>query len=561
MEISDRGVLSESRHRWLALCLCLAGILPIVYWHLGNLLKREHYQFLILLPVACWMLLKSREDAGNAAGGGGRSSSLTAYATLVISLVVLSAATWLWSPWLGAVAALLGVLSVILASGREVTARWGAVWVLMWLAVPLPFGLDEELIVRLRDITTRMSSAVLDQIGVLHLTYANVIEVPSKPLFIADACSGVHSLYVLLSVALLAGLFLKRGALHIILLVASTFGLVLVENVLRIVVVGLALEYSVDLSEGWQHTALGAVLFCVSVGLILSVDQFLYFILAELPFNFSFRWLNRAGRKKQPSTKAKSDAVETEDRSVPGRGRGLAMPLFVAASMLYPAIGIAQVLLMPDDMPTLGTIFPDEVQVPALGSDALPKSIDGLEQRKFQTIGRVEGDPFGKTSQQWEYGSPVVDAVYSVDYPYPGAHDLCLCYELIGWKVVDQQLLSADEISGRTGQEAGDGPVVMARLRRELYGEALVFFSVSDSTGQFTAQSRKADKADANPVDERFANLRKDGVGAKPRFVPPFIQYQCFAKSFLPFSEEQVNGLLKSYIQVRGELKRQIYNK
>ncbi|MBL8816801.1 MAG: exosortase U [Planctomyces sp.] len=560
MEISDRGVLSESRHRWLALCLCVAGVMPIVYWHLGHLLKREHYQFLILLPVACWMLLKSRDDTGSAASSG-RSSFLTAFMALVCSLTVLAAATWVWSPWLGAVGALFGILSVILASGREVTARWAAVWVLMWLTVPLPFGLDEELIVRLRDVTTRMSSAVLDQIGVLHLTYANVIEVPSKPLFIADACSGVHSLYVLLSVALLAGLFLKRGVLHIILLVASTLGLVLVENVLRIVVVALGLEYSIDLSEGWQHTVLGAVLFSVSVGLILSVDQFLNFILAELPFSFSLRWLVRGNRRKQAANKSKSDIGETAGRPDSDGGRRKALPLFVAASLLYPAIGIAQVLLMPDDAPTLGAIFPDELVVRVLGADALPKEIEGLEQRKFQTVGRVEGDPFGKTSQQWEYGNTVVDAVYSVDYPYPGAHDLCLCYELIGWKVIDQQLLSADDLSARLGVPVTDGSVVMARLRRELYGEALVFFSVSDSTGQYTAQSRKADKPRGNLVDERFAKQRGAGAETKPRFVPPFIQYQCFAKSFLPFSDEQVNGLLKSYMQVRGELKRQIYSK
>ena len=272
------------------------GFVPLMYWHIVGLLERPHYQFLLLLPVALWLLIST--VPATKTNTVSNSAAVISVLLLAIAALGLGFATWGWSPWIAAISSLAAFSSVILGCGGwQRFQHWIPVWVFCWILVPLPFGMDEDLIVRLRVVTTRMTSAVLDQLGILHQSYASVIQLPQKPLFIADACSGIHSLYVLLAMALFLSMMLRRSMLHSILLVFSTFGLVLIENVTRVVFGAAALGWNRDFSFGTRHTVLGVILFCLSALLILSIDQFLMFLLPEHPFGFltgiSWPWRKR----------------------------------------------------------------------------------------------------------------------------------------------------------------------------------------------------------------------------------------------------------------------------
>ncbi len=242
----------------LLLGLVLVGYLPLLVWHIGGLLQKPHYQFIVFLPIGLWLLLQRDESPEQRAPAQARGwlGTLFAAALLLVAFAGLVFASHVWSPWLGAVSALVATFACLWwACGKGNLSRWLPAWVFCWLLIPPPFGMDEDLIVGLRGVTTRMTSAVLDQLGILHLSYANVIELPGKSLFIADACSGIHSLYVLMAMALFLGLFNGRSTLHIIALLISTFGIVLFENVARLVAVAWGLRWRMDLSEGPDHMA------------------------------------------------------------------------------------------------------------------------------------------------------------------------------------------------------------------------------------------------------------------------------------------------------------------
>ena len=276
-ERNDRlAAASFVQQPWIVCSIVALGFGPLLYWHVVGLLERPHYQFLLFLPFALWILIASLPARTPAASKPASNLDIAFSALMLgVSAVGLAFATWSWSPWIAAVSGMLAFFSLLLfIGGRNRAVRWFPVWMFCWILIPLPFGMDEDLIVRLRTVTTTMTSAVLDQLGILHQTYANVIELPGKPLFVADACSGIHSLYVLMAMALFLAMFQRRSLLHAFLLLCSTFGLVLVENVARIVTVAAALGWRMDLSIGFNHTLLGVSLFCASAVLIFTTVKY-----------------------------------------------------------------------------------------------------------------------------------------------------------------------------------------------------------------------------------------------------------------------------------------------
>lgn len=529
------------RARWVAILLVLSGCLPLVFWHFVGLLQRPHYQWIVLLPIAGALLILRQQQRG--------SSEIRPLAPLPLMMLLLSvgglaAATWYWSPWLGMVASLLAIYTCLWWAGGQAGLRaWLPAWFLGWLAVPLPFGLDEDLIVWLRTVTTRMASAVLDQFGVLHLSYANVIELPLKPLFIADACSGIHSLYVLLGVALFLALWQERGVVHTVLLLVAAAGLVLLENVARIVVIagGFQWDWKMDLSEGPDHLVLGLVLFAVSVGLVFSTDQLLWFLLP------------RRGVVLTPAPNPY--AVEREQGRI---GRALRTVSWATATLLalvFPVIGAAEIYRMPKRLPGIGAVWSGSYSLPDFGPEALPENLAGFQRTDYTTIKRVPGDPLGPESQQWEYSIGNIKSLVSVDYPFSGVHDLCVCYTATGWTVTDKSVVPVAELPDVPGRELG--PVAFAILERPLYGQAVLMFSLADRNGQVDAVIKDLARGDAtNRVNQRFAAVPEAQAGEFQVVSPkaPFVQFQLLTRLHGSLDDRGKATLLALYCEARARL-------
>ncbi|MFO1095495.1 MAG: exosortase U [Planctomycetaceae bacterium] len=521
--------------RWAPIALVVAGCLPLVFWHFIGLLQRPHYQFVALLPIAAGLLLYRHRQRGDSEIRPLAPLPLT---TLVMSAVALAAATYYWSPWLGMVATLLAMYTCLWwAGGQSGLRSWLPAWWLCWLAVPLPFGLDEDLILWLRTVTTRLASAVLDEIGVLHLSYANVIELPLKPLFIADACSGIHSLYVLLGVALFVSLWLERGVVHTLLLLATTFVLVLIENVSRIVLIAAGFNWKMDLSDGPDHVLLGVVLFTVSIGLVLSADQLLWFVLP----------------RREPSHARRGAAAPEAAGRHSLRAVSWAAVTMLAA--IFPVIGAAEVYRMPKSLPGLASVWSGVFELPEFGSAALPDELEGFRRTNYTTILRVAGDPLGHESQQWTYRAGSATALVSLDYPYGGVHDLCVCYTSIGWTITDKRVLQPDELPDVPGRDLG--PVAIAQMERPLYGRAVLMFSLLDSRGNIDAVIKDLARGDATQrVNQRLAAVpaAQADVWQAVSSKAPYVQFQLLTRMNGPLDERGLRQLTALYCESRQAL-------
>ena len=541
---------------WLAIACVVLGCLPATYAHFVNLLSKPHYQHIALVPLGIWAIW--RQDLHRLS----RSFSPLHWAPLACLLLgaaALGVAARAGSPWIGMVATLILLLPCLWwRGGWSAWKRGWRGWLFAWTLVPLPLGMDEDLTLWLRTITTKLTSRVLDELGVLHLSYANVIELPGKPLFVADACSGINSLYVLMAAALFFAMWSGRTLLHTVLLLGATFYWVMVENVARLSLVALAWQRQMDWSQGTAHTWLGVVLFVISLALVLSTDQFLQFLIpgGKVRVGDYFRknaYYYYGGDEYFKDPAAAPTANPTSPASATGAASWLTA---VCLSAPLPLIGLFQLAHFPS------AIVPTFTQADAtfddFGAAALPESLGGFQRTDYTTIQRVEGDPMGRDSQQWTYRRGPVTLRVSVDYPYDGVHDLLICYEAIGWRIDEQRI--APPQSGADAERALSGPVGIGVMQRPLYGHALLFFSSADNRGELHTKLRAEAIGDVDTRRNRRWNAMLERptqnaeTATNSESLLPYIQFHMLVQGEHPFDLSQQSELLATYDEFRGRL-------
>lgn len=533
-----------SRIPLLAVFFAISGYGVLAWWHLSSLLARPHYQFIVVLPFLVLALLRTRAEERQPPGNFRWAPLIVLLLTGSSLLLVL--ATWAWSPWIAMLSGLVTSFCVIwLLTGWDGLPRWMPAWLMCWILLPPPFGWDERLTVALRGVTTRATSSLLELFGTLHLSYMNVIQVPQKSLFIADACSGVHSLFVLLAASLFLALWFRRSALHTILLLIATVGIVLVENITRLVVIVLGLSWRMDLSIGVNHTFLGLMLFLGSAVLIASTDQLLVFFLPQ------------HDPRAQQAHSQTGDSIAKE----PPRWLQLAAATF---SLAFACCGLVQWWTMPGSLPDLTQSFKSVPDLKVLGQKGMPVKLQEFSQVDYSLIQRVLGDPFGQQSQQWVYARGSLMAQISIDYPYDGMHDATECYAETGWTIDQAEILNWTGASGSEAQAPfGDEtvePLAVVRMSRALEGSVLLVFSQLDRDGVALAgfKHRSAGPRVVDAQRRLDSLVRRPPTTQKSSVRPPLLQVQMLARSAEPFTEEDVDRLLKFYVDFRQQSRRQL---
>jgi exosortase len=426
--------LARSRPSGRALLLLLvaaallAAHLPLLAQHAVQIWLRPHYRFFPLVLVGAGVLAWLRLR-GQPASAPGRP--WLAGLALTAAWLALAAAVVLSSSWLGAVAALATLAAVTYAvGGVTLCGRLAPSWVLLWLAVPPPLELDRDLILWLQGETTRWSSAVLDLLGVFHLTAGHVVEIDGRRLLVDQACSGVNSLFSVLACTLFLIFLAGRPLLRAALLLAAALVWVLLVNVARVAGVALILaRWDVDLSTGWRHDAFGLVLFACAVGLIASTDQLLGFLLA-------------------PTDPPGQPGSSSDDPPTPEPRRGNIPWIVALAAPAYLLLLAGHTLTHGrSESETVVASSPAGI-VDRLEIDLLPERMGPWQRQDFQKQTRDAGNFFGEHSRTWIYRHGDRTALFSLDYPFPSWHDLTRCYTGQGWRLEEQSLHEAQEVPG-----------------------------------------------------------------------------------------------------------------
>ena len=146
------------------------------------------------------------------------------------------------------------------------------------LMVPIPAIVFSQITFPLQILASKLSAWILPLFGVPVLREGNVITLPSMPLEVAEACSGIRSLLSLTTLAIMYGYLMeKRVSVRIVLALAS-IPIAVIANGFRIVGTGLLVQYwDPDKAEGFFHLFSGWLIFVVSLLMLFALHKALTF--------------------------------------------------------------------------------------------------------------------------------------------------------------------------------------------------------------------------------------------------------------------------------------------
>jgi exosortase len=229
--------LRRHRRRLVLLVVC-ASILWSYWPTLAEMVRRwasdPQYSHGFLVPVFSLFLLWSRRDRLAAAGGRGNCWGLG----LVVAgaLLRLAGARWYLS-WLEGVSLLPVLAGVAVLMRGWKSLRWcGPAIAFLLFMVPLPYRVQVALGGPLQQLTTQVSTFVLQALGLLALAEGNVIVLGEVRIGVVEACNGLTMLLTFFALSAGLALLLERRPLDRALILLSAVPVGVVANVLRITV-------------------------------------------------------------------------------------------------------------------------------------------------------------------------------------------------------------------------------------------------------------------------------------------------------------------------------------
>lgn len=454
----------------LGFVLLLATVILLAYApslieHFRVLWKLEQYQYFPFVIAAVLWLSWSRWH--EATPRTVQRSQWTEHFTerwlptlcVLLSIVTLGVAVYSQWGWFAAVSfnllALAGIL--ILTQHFHIRNAWG-IWALLWLMVPPPIEFGANVVQRMQLASSLMSSQVLDLLGIDHLMTGNVFSLPTKQLFVDEACSGIVSVMSVIAATGIYAVYKDRSLIHAGLLLTMSVIWALIMNTIRIVVVAMAEAWwGFNLAEGTPHELLGLVLFSMTFVASMSTDQFIEFCTSPITASVRDADVNRNSMVKawnwvNTLFTPKYLAPVTDQRYLNSSLARLLSPKMLAAGIPIAAIGTWSALVFlglagGKPAPHLEALVLSQ----NLDAGSLPATIDDWNQTEFVVTDRSGGEnmignyDFGQYSHQYTYEAGNLRASVSIDFPFTGGwHELSACYRASGWTILDRTATTDD---------------------------------------------------------------------------------------------------------------------
>jgi exosortase D (VPLPA-CTERM-specific) len=248
-------------------------------------------------------------------------------------------------------------------------------WAFLILMIPLPNIILQKFTFPLQMLASKLSTFMLQVVGVPVLREGNVIVLAAMPLEVAEACSGIRSLFSLVTLAIIYGYLMERRIWVRIVLACAAVPIAVVANSFRIFGTGLLVQYwDPDKAEGFFHTFQGWLIFVVSLVLLFGLHRVINL------------W-------KPDASKPESNSA---NRTAASSAKGQTAPLLLPLGFWSPRFVLPAVLLLATTA-TLQAFSQDEVFPLRQPLSSLPMNVDGwngsdeaLDQQTLEILGPGE---------------------------------------------------------------------------------------------------------------------------------------------------------------------------
>lgn len=278
----DQNMSAMLRLWWPVLIGLLVLYVP-TYWDLSNGIwnSEEQAHGPIVLMVALYLLWTQRGVLAPAAGEDS-SRPILGWIALVFGLLLyaLGRSQEILLFEVGSqIPVLIGALLITLGM-RPVRALWFAFFFLLFM-VPLPGFVVDAATGPLKQHVSEIAEQVLYFFDYPVARSGVTLTVGPYQLLVADACSGLHSMFSLSAMGLLYLYLMQHGSwLRNGLLIASILPIAFVANIVRVMILVLVTYHLGDeAGQGFLHGFAGILLFVVALLFLFALDGALGYVI------------------------------------------------------------------------------------------------------------------------------------------------------------------------------------------------------------------------------------------------------------------------------------------
>jgi hypothetical protein len=238
---------------------------------------------------------------------------------------------------------------------------------------------------------------------------------------------------------------------------------VVLGNLLRITLgAWLKFHRNIDILSGWQHQAIGLLLFVGYVVLIFSQERFLYFL--TRPSRRRRRWRGGSGAPV---------LVEPARHRTALNLRWVRFAAFAFAFVGVAALGRAWTY---QHARTQNAVAKSALRDGA--TFTLPGQIGEWTRIASASPLLQKVETLGVFSQVWHFQRRDLVASIALDYPFAGYHDVTVCYTMRGWKLLERH-------SSEVKDSKGTVPCAEVQMQNELGLRGALWFSTVNEQGEW----------------------------------------------------------------------------
>jgi len=462
---------------WFALLAVLVAFGPMLFFYFRQQWARPEYQAFPLIVGAAIVILRMRISEAAEVNRWQKTIALVSFTAVTAGLCLLFLSYLVFSPWLAMAAFIVTNfgLAAKLWQYRKVSGLWG-LWATQFLLLPPPLDRDQMLIEYLQLSSSKLTSLVLDGLGVLHLMLGNELRFADRDFFVDEACSGIVSLISILSIIAIYCLWKRYRIGAASLLLASGLFLAVLMNTVRLTLIAVAwYYYKLDLAQGLPHTGVAFVVFALSLGLLLLLAKFAAYwfdpivLLEEQQLNdapmlnrlVNF-WNTWIANEPEPYEDHEDYEDDKGHEGHEGHATRSTDPLFANGSVFgLPSMSVIALAGLFLGFTYISFENKSVVQVDAALVRALEIQEDlvfapeDFSQTSFSNDRRelFRWDRWGQYSRTFGFKDDLgFDYVVSCDFMFgPHWHDLRKCYRGTGWKIDQESIAFVTDL----GQEEG----------------------------------------------------------------------------------------------------------
>jgi exosortase B len=269
---------------WLPPAAGLASLYAVTFHDLaGTLWKQDDYSHgPIILAVIAWLIWRNRvallEPARRTAFGAGVTVLL-----LGLLLYVVGRSFGIIIFEVGSLAPVLAGTVLAMRGPDGIRKLWFPIVFIVFL-VPLPGVFVDALTGPLKQEVSAVAERLLHAANYPVARDGVILTVGQYQLLVADACSGLNSMFSLTALGVLYLHLMRRSRLHSALIIAGILPIAFAANIVRVLALVLVTFHFGDAAgQGFLHGAAGMVLILAALVLIISLDALLARVVRPAP--------------------------------------------------------------------------------------------------------------------------------------------------------------------------------------------------------------------------------------------------------------------------------------